>query len=41
MRKVKNPYLLKLAESFFVENEAFIRHFSKNIPRQKAFTTAL
>lgn len=30
MRKVKNPYLLKLAESFFVENEAFIRLFKKH-----------
>ena len=30
MKKVKNPYLLKLAESFFVENEAFIRLFKKH-----------
>lgn len=30
MRKVKNPYLLKLAENFFVENEAFIRLFKKH-----------
>ena len=30
MRKVKNPYLLKLAESFFVENEAFIRLFKNH-----------
>ena len=27
MKKIKNPFLLKLAESFFVENEAFIRLF--------------
>ena len=30
MRKIKNPYLLKLAESFFVENEAFIRLFKNH-----------
>lgn len=27
MNKIKNPYLLALAKSFFVENEAFIRAF--------------
>ena len=27
MKKIKTPFLLKLAESFFVENEAFIRLF--------------
>ena len=30
MRKIKNPFLLKLAESFFVENEAFIRLFKNH-----------
>ena len=30
MKKIKNPYLLKLAESFFVENEAFIRLFKNH-----------
>ncbi len=35
MKKVKNPYLLKLAESFFVENEAFIRLFKKHSAAKK------
>lgn len=30
MKKIKNPFLLKLAESFFVENEAFIRLFKNH-----------
>ena len=30
MKKFKNPFLLKLAESFFVENEAFIRLFKNH-----------
>ena len=30
MKKIKNPFLLKLAESFFVDNEAFIRHFKNH-----------
>lgn len=30
MRKIQNPFLLKLTESFFVENEAFIRTFKNH-----------
>ena len=30
MKKIKNPFLLKLAESFFVENEAFISLFKNH-----------
>ena len=30
MKKIKNPFLLKLAESFFVDNEAFIRLFKNH-----------
>ena len=30
MKNIKNPFLLKLAESFFVENEAFIRLFKNH-----------
>lgn len=30
MKKIKNPFLLKLAESFFVENEAVIRLFKNH-----------
>ena len=30
MKKIKTPFLLKLAESFFVENEAFIRLFKNH-----------
>lgn len=30
MRKIQNPFLLKLTESFFVENESFIRIFKNH-----------
>jgi len=30
MKKIQNPYLLALAKSFFVENEAFIRAFKSH-----------
>lgn len=30
MKKIKNPFLLKLVESFFVENESFIRIFKNH-----------
>ena len=35
MKKIKNPFLLKLAESFFVENEAFIRLFKNHSAAKK------